>query len=536
MGGASTAHRDAACAGFIVTGDRSSAPPVNGRWTIVAVLGAGGAALAVGSTSTPWFVALALITVGSTAYAAFFWPRETLVGAAITTLLDPVVAARTLPAGLADGPIGISEPLLATVGLVALTRVRRAGWITVWRDPTFALVVLFVAVASLSAIVNRIPPSVALLGIVMTVDAMAVYFVWRLLEPPTAAGVRAIAALVGAGVVVALFGIGQAVLAPNLVGFERFTVIPGDLGRITSVLGNPNLLAPVLAFLLPFPIYAAARLPGRQPKLVAAGIGLILLVALILTFSRGAWIAAAVGIAFGVIMLEWRAAVSAAVIGVLAIIVVLALPRHLLGGDADVGAGGTPVPTQSAGAGPTPGESGEPPPTAPPTPPPTPDPLSGRTGDEIRLLFLRDGLRIVADHPVLGVGPGRYGGAAATIIRSPVYEEYGTTLGRLRTVHNFWLHLAGEIGIVGVTVFLAIVASLVVRLARGARSAEGRRFVVLAGAATAGVIAGVNSVTEMVLEGNIPAVLVWLILGIGAAMLPDTTRLGIVPRRAAGDG
>jgi O-antigen ligase len=516
-----------------MTGDRSSAPPVDGRWTAALVVGAGCAAIGVGSSSPGWFVVLALVTLCGCAYAAYFWPRATLVGAALTTLLDPVVAVRLLPGGLGDGPIGISEPLLATAGLIALMRVRRTGWIVVGRDPTSALVLLFVAVATLSALINRVPPSVALLGIVMTVDAMAVYFVWRLLEPSLEAGVRAIAALVGAGVVVALFGIGQAVLAPSLLGFERFSVIPGDLGRITSILGNPNLLAPILAFLLPFPIFAVTRLPGRRQRLIAALIGLILGVGLILTFSRGAWIAAAVGLTFGAVVLEWRAAVASAVIGALAIVFVVALPLHILGSDGDVAARATPVPSQSAGVdSPSPGDAAQPPSSPQPTPLSTPDPLAGLTGDEIRLLFLRDGLRIVADHPALGVGPGRYGGAAAKIIPSPVYEEYDTTIGRLRTVHNFWLHLAGEGGVVGVTVFLAIIVSLVVRLARGARTAEGRRFVVLAGAATAAVIASVNSATEMVLEGNIPAVLVWLTLGIGAAMLSDS-QLRIVHRHAA---
>ncbi|HEX5041196.1 MAG TPA: O-antigen ligase family protein [Candidatus Limnocylindria bacterium] len=448
----------------------------------------------------------------------------------MTTILDPVVAVRMLPGGLADGPIGISEPLLATAGLVALLRVRRTGWITVGKDPTFGLAVLFVGVAILSALVNRTPPSVTVLGIVMTVDAMAVYFVWRLLEPSPEAAVRAIAALVGAGVVVALFGIGQAVLAPSLLGFERFAIIPGDLGRITSILGNPNLLAPVLAFLLPFPIFAATRLPGRRVRLVAAGVALILLVGLILTFSRGAWIAAAVGITFGAVVLDWRSAVTAAAISALAIVFVLALPRHILGTDVDVAARASPTQYPSAGvASPSPGNGAQP----PPTPAPTPDPLRGRTGDEIRLMFLRDGLRIVAENAVLGVGPGRYGGAAAKIIPSPVYDEYNTTIGRLRTVHNFWLHLAGEGGVIGVTVFLAILVSLVARLARGARAAHGQSFVVLAGAATAAVIGSVNSGTEMVLEGNIPAVLVWLILGIGAAMVPGWH--GAVARRESPD-
>jgi len=122
----------------------------------------------------------------------------------------------------------------------------------------------------------------------------------------------------------------------------------------------------------------------------------------------------------------------------------------------------------------------------------------------------------------------------AKIVGSPVYEEYGTSLGRLRTVHAFWLHLAGEVGIVGVATFLTLVIAMIIRLVRAARRSDGERFVILAGAATAAIVVTINNLTEMIFEGNIPAVLVWLVLGVGAALAPDPS-LGILQRRAVAD-
>ena len=89
-----------------------------------------------------------------------------------------------------------------------------------------------------------------------------------------------------------------------------------------------------------------------------------------------------------------------------------------------------------------------------------------------------------------------------------------------RTVHNFWLHLLGESGIVGTTLFIALIAALGIRFVRAARSASGVAFVVLAGTATMLVVAILNSATEMIFEGNMPSVLIWLILGVSSSLAP----------------
>ena len=508
--------------------DPARAAPLAGRWTLALIVVAGAAALGLARSSPPAFIVAASVALVATGYAAYFWPRATLVGVAITTLLDPAVAVRMLPPGIGDGPVGISEPLLLVAGVVSLTRASRPGLVAAVRDPTVLLLAAFVGVSVLSALVNAVPPTVAVLGIVMTVDAVAIYVLWRALEPPESVAPRAVAAIVAAVLVVALFGIGQVVLAPSLLGFDRVASRPGDVGQITSFVGNPNVLAAVLGIVLPFPIYGVLRLDSRRDRLLALAGSLVLLVALVLTGSRGAWIAVAAGMIVGGALVDWRGLVVAAGLTVVAAAIAASVPVHLVatGGVVD------PAPEQpGASASPAPAPT----PSAEPTAPPPPDPLAGMSSEEIRILFLRDGLRVAGENPFLGVGPGRYGGAAATIFPSPVYEEYGTTLGRFRTIHNFWLHLAAEVGVVGVTLVLGAVTALVLRFRRAARRADGAIFVVLAGAATSALVVIFNSATEMLLEGNIPAVLIWLILGIGAALAPDP-RLGIWPRGSEGGG
>ena len=492
---------------------------VDGRWTAVALVALGLSAAVSGSTGLPFLVLAVLVLLG-TAYAAYHWPRATIVAVALTTLLDPAVAARVLPEAVSAGPIGISEPLLAVAGLTAIaTSIRRRGMSVALRDPTLPLAALFIGVSLASALVNETPALVAAFGIVMTVDAIAIFIVWRGLQPGQGDGGQAIAAIVAASVAVALFGIGQVVIAPNLFGYARIASLPDDVGRITSFLGNPNIVASMLAFVLPFPLFAAIGLRGRRIRSLAFAAAFVLIVALILTFSRGAWIAAVAGVVIGTLLIDWRTLAATVLLTAAAVGAVTVMPTHL-GVAADL-----PPAAPSE-------QEPSPPATAPSTP--APDPLRGLTSEQVRVYWLRDGVEIIRDNALLGVGPGRYGGAVAKIIPSPVYDEYSTTLGRLRTVHNFWLHLGGEVGVLGLAIFLTMVAALVIRFVRAARDADGTRFVLLAGAATAAIVVVINNATEMLFEGNIPAILIWLVFGVASMLAPDW-RLGPRPIRRPPD-
>lgn len=65
--------------------------------------------------------------------------------------------------------------------------------------------------------------------------------------------------------------------------------------RLTGTLGNPNLLGMVLAFILPLVLTAAGTRKGKG-KLLLYTAGFLYAAALFLTFSRTAWLAAAVAV------------------------------------------------------------------------------------------------------------------------------------------------------------------------------------------------------------------------------------------------
>lgn len=477
--------------------------PIDGRPLAIAIAALTIAMLGVGRVSVPLFAVTALVVLAAVGYAAHHWPRAAVVGAALVTLADPAVTPRFVPERLNLGPIGASEPLLAVVGLVvAVDALRRGTFIAAFRGPTFVLMLSFVGVAIVSALVNATPPVVAVLGIFMTVDALAIFFVWRMLPMHIGDAARAIGAIVAAGVIAALFGIAQVVLDPDLLGFFSFAGRFGEGARITSFMGNPNMVSPLLGFTLPFALFASVRLPRRRYRWVAATAAFVLVLGLVLTFSRGAWAAVGLGMLIGTVLLDRRALLLLLVLVPMAWGTAILLPRNLIGDD--------------AGA----------------EPPPIPDWIGSTAdrfddlGEDVRIIFVRDGLRIIDDNLALGVGPGRYGGAAATIIPSPVYDEYEASLYGFRTVHDFWLHLLGEVGVIGTAIFMTMVVALLIRFVRAARRASGAAFIILAGAATATLVVGFNNLTEMLFEGNVPAILIWLILAIGSILAPSPTLWG----------
>ncbi|MGH2444666.1 MAG: O-antigen ligase family protein [Candidatus Limnocylindria bacterium] len=478
--------------------------PLNGP--VAAIIGSAlvMAAIAAAWIATPLFLAVGVIGLAFVAYCAHRWPKATLTVGALATFVDPVLVPLVLPGSLGTGPIGASEPLLAVAAIViAVDAIRGGTFVSALRDPVLGFVVLLALVGVVSGLVNAVPPVVAALGIFVTVDAIAVYFLARMAGFDARATTLVIGSLVGLAVVVSVFGILQVALHPDLLGFASFAGRFGEGGRITAFTGNPNMVAAIIGMALPFPLFGALHLDRRRDRRVAWGIAILLVLALLLTFSRGAWIAVGLGAVVGALILDRRTLLVFVVAIALAWGLTVVMPRHVLVASQDLhlyfldGAGDPSIV----------------------------DSTVDRIGEvyerrDLRMRFIIEGLPIVNDNMWLGIGPGRYGGAAASIIPSPVYEEYGTGLYGFRTVHNFWLHLMGELGVAGITIFLAMIAGLFWRFVMAARRASSMRFVLFAGAATATLTITLNNLTEMLFEGNVPGVMIWLLLGSLSVLAP----------------
>jgi O-antigen ligase len=461
-------------------------------------------AIVVARLSPPAFAIAAAAVLVAVGFAAWRWPLATLVGATLATLADPEITPRILPSGVDTGPIGISEPMLAVAGaVIAVEALRRGTFIRAVRDPVTALLGLFVALGLVSAVVNATPPLVAALGLLMTLDAIAIYFVARMVPADDRQRGIAVGAIVAVVVAIALFGIAQVLLDPDLFGFFSKEGQFGEGYRISSIIGNANMVAAVIGLTIPFALFGSRHLVDPRLRWAARAALVILAWAMLLTFSRGAWASIGIATVVGTLLLDWRSLPILVVALVLAWGAATVMPRGLLvpeaaGGDGGGSGGGAPSIIGST------------------------EERIGNLADrnDTRARFLRDGLRVVDDNFWLGVGPGRYGGAAAKITESPVYEEYDVELFGYRTVHNFWLHLLGESGVLGTVVFLTLIAGLLIRFVRAAWRSEGLRFVILAGTATMLLVASLHSVTEMIFEGNMPVLIVWLVVGIASVLAP----------------
>ncbi|MEX1171249.1 MAG: O-antigen ligase family protein, partial [Chloroflexota bacterium] len=225
----------------------------------------------------------------------------------------------------------------------------------------------------------------------------------------------------------AAFGTGQATLTGDVV--QR---------RLAGSIGETNRFAQVMLMLIPLGIFRYIGEPTRILRLTAAVATTIITLGVVLTFSRGGAVGlASLLIALAVLrMVRWRH--LAAIL--LSLSVVFAAFPHYWERVTSI--------TQLSALV-------------------NPDSSRSEVGGAI-LSRATEGLAavlIMADHPVIGIGPAMY----------PVnYEAYAKVIGirvkegETRESHNLYLGLGAEIGVVGLGIFL-IIAYLVLRMIVAAR-------------------------------------------------------------------
>lgn len=469
----------------------------------VAILLLIGATLAA-SASPPVFVVFGVGLVALVAVAAVWWPRTAIVLVALSPILDRYIVGDMLPAQLETAAHYLSEAMLLVVALILAGRALvRGQLVAALRHPTTAALIAFVLIAAVSAIVNGVPPVIAFVGVVFTVDAAALFFLPRLVGFSPRQSIAALAAVGSVILVAALLAIGQALLSPRLFGLRPYRGRFGEEYRLASVFGDPNVFGAFLVAAVPFAVLGAARLPTRRLRMLAGGIAFVLLLALWFSFSRGAWIALVLGVGTMLAVIDRRALLIGLLLAVTSFGVAAVAPRNLIAPDRRPNLVDSTIDRVGAIG----------------------------VGGDLRTLFILQSLPIIRDHPIVGVGPGRFGGAVASNYGTPIYDEYG--FGPLfwnpaqRTVDNFWLHLLVETGILGVAAFLAAAAIPAVRIVASARRSLGWRRILLGGIAAAAAGIAISSGTTMLLEANSIGFVFWLLLGLGvlgvsAASLTET--------------
>jgi O-antigen ligase len=345
---------------------------------------------------------------------------------------------------------------------------------------------------------------VAVAGIGFTVEAVALFLLPRMARFGLHQARLASMGFTAIALVAAVLALLQVTLDADFMGLQSFTGRFSEGHRVAAFLVNPNMLGAILAMAIPVPLLAAVGTDGRR-RLLYGAVTFVLALALLYTFSRGAWLGLALAGVVLAVAVDWRALAALIVIGVLVLGTAAVLPRHVLEpdqADAEFGLG---------------------------------DALFGRLetlsdGSDLRLQFITNAAPIIGDHPLLGAGPGRYGGAVAWRFGSPLYELYTQgTVPEGRTVDNFWLHLQVEVGLLGTLLFGAALALAGWGAIANARDSSGWRRVVCGAAAATAIVIAVDSVTEMLLEGNTTSFATWFFLGVAS-----TLAIGVTP--GGGDG
>jgi putative inorganic carbon (hco3(-)) transporter len=215
------------------------------------------------------------------------------------------------------------------------------------------------------------------------------------------------------------------------------------VARLAGPIGEKNRYAQIMLMLVPLALMQASVERHRLLKLVALGCAGLAAIAVALTFSRGAALAAAL-ILLAMVAFRYvrpsQLLIAAAIIGLVFVVVPQYAERLASLGDISALLSDEP-----AGAE-------------------TDNSLMSRATENIAAL------NVFADHPIVGVGPQQF---------PQYYRAYADVVGISvraadREAHNLYLETAAETGILGFITFFGAALTTIVELVR-ARAASLRR-------------------------------------------------------------
>lgn len=406
-----------------------------------------------------------------------------------------------------------SELLIYVIAFVVLIHIL-SGKKSYRQTPFDLPFFLFVAVLLASALVNLVSPTVAVLGLRQILRFMLVFFLVVQIAPTKEFVKNLTWVMFGVVVFQSLLGIMQAIVGEPLdqfllpseartygaltltSGVEQFWD-PGS--RVFSTLGRYDRLG---NFLYLFLLIASAilftkKLYRKYPWII--WLFVVGVPALVLTFSRSSWFAFLLGFLFiGLLVKHDRRVIA----GFAALVVFLTL--ILAGSGLNVS-----LITE------TPGQT-----------------LSERFFESFSLArwrgeyyglgrvfwFIHTPTDVVAASPILGFGPGQYGGGAvAALHNTKVYEELGLPFGVFGTegaIDNNWFSLWGESGTLGMVFYLWFYLGLFFYTLNVARTNKDPFVQAIALAVCAMLIGvGFNAFTSTLLEIRTSAYYLWLYAG-----------------------
>jgi hypothetical protein len=350
-----------------------------------------------------------------------------------TGLLLWIVAMPAINMARAQIFLGTVQIIPSTVLLLAIagglllrlrsTRGALSGSRAVYISLAFAATIA--SLATVATALSRDPvlgAPIVLHGLLEPVAAAALVVSLR----PNAGQIRLLAAAMGASVVLATV-INVVRMLTIVRSFEDFEALRVNLARMTY--SNVGIFGDMLVMALPLLIVLLLRLlpRGRWSRVFVFDALALSLAAIFLTYSKSAWIAAAVLLLVSAVVLtrRWRTRIPAVAAVALAVAVFIPYPQMILE------AVGMDSPVSTAIAADVSGRAGSFDPNSP----------AGEVSITERYLATKAGLQMSIDHPLIGVGPGRFGIEYGGPYRDP------TATRVLGSAHDLIPELAAEFGL-----------------------------------------------------------------------------------------
>jgi putative inorganic carbon (hco3(-)) transporter len=254
---------------------------------------------------------------------------------------------------------------------------------------------------------------------------------------------------VGAGgLVVAVY----ALLQSFGIDFLRYDVSAFDQARVMATLGNPTVLGSYLVLIFPISLMLCLLAKHRSEKALWLFLAVLVVAAVIPTYSRGAWLGLAASLITVGVLLAGRRSLKAyrRYAGPAVLLLAAALSFSLLA-TAQTGAPFSPGEriVSAFGRGGAPDSAAE------------------------RIALIKTTVSMIGDAPLIGTGLGTFGDVFPTKLTGDVHGALTANLAPSKP-HNQLLYLAASTGIPGALIFLALVGVFLVAAFRRIGEAEPR--------------------------------------------------------------